>query len=253
MTIPAELRKRFADENGIPEPYRLPDLSVQVLADRCNRYGGVRMLNGEELWLGCPLVVHRRCLNPMFAISNEVAYNGRMFQKTAEPGGKRFLFPQSIWLDVKGTERGNKNHSVPEQIDAAAQLVSKAAAVYEGLPKLYLITPFTTVNRALQDALYPALHKALPELELEEIRAWLKESCGTIHTFQGKEANEVLLVLGCDGQSGKGAAQWVGQKPNIINVAVSRAKYRLGVIGDYDLWKNIPYVGTVCKHLEKGR
>lgn len=253
VTIPAELRKRFADENGIPEPYRLPDLSVQVLADRCNRYGGVRTLNGEVLWLGCPLVVHRRCLNPMFAISNEVAYNGRMFQKTAEPGGKRFLFPQSIWLDVKGTEQGNKNHSVPEQIDAAAQLVSKAAAVYEGLPKLYLITPFTTVNRALQDALYPALHKALPELELEEIRAWLKESCGTIHTFQGKEANEVLLVLGCDGQSGKGAAQWVGQKPNIINVAVSRAKYRLGVIGDYDLWKNIPYVGTVCKYLEKGR
>lgn len=33
VTIPAELRKRFADENGIPEPYRLPDLSVQVLAD----------------------------------------------------------------------------------------------------------------------------------------------------------------------------------------------------------------------------
>lgn len=251
VTIPAELRKRFAYENEIAEPYRLPDLSVQILADRRNRYGGVRTLNGEELWLGCPLVVHRRCLNPMFTISNEVAYNGRMFQKTAEPGQKRFLLPKSVWLDVKGAERGNKDHAVPEQINAAAQLVSKAASVYEGLPKLYLITPFTTVNRALQEALYTALYKALPKLEQEEIRVWLKESCGTIHTFQGKEANEVLLVLGCDGQSGKGAAQWVGQKPNIINVAVSRAKYRLGVIGDYDLWKNIPYVGTVCKYLER--
>lgn len=251
VTIPAELRKRFADENEIPEPYRAPDLSVQILADRRNRYGGIRVMNGEELWLGCPLVVHRRCLDPMFSISNEVAYNGRMFRKTAEPSGKRFLLPKSVWLDVKGAERGNKNHAVPEQVNVAAKLVGQAAAIYKGLPKLYLITPFTTVNRALQDALFPALQSALPELAAEEIRAWLKESCGTIHTFQGKEADEVLLVLGCDGQSGKGAAQWVGQKPNIINVAVSRAKYRLGVIGDYDLWKNIPYVGTVCKYLEK--
>lgn len=55
------------------------------------------------------------------------------------------------------------------------------------------------------------------------------------------------------GKAERAQPNGVGQKPNIINVAVSRAKYRLGVIGDYDLWKNIPYVGTVCKYLEKGR
>lgn len=62
--------------------------------------------------------------------------------------------------------------------------------------------------------------------------------------------NSLFIWSFIDAQSGNGAAQWVGQKPNIINVAVSRAKYRLGVIGDYDLWKNIPNVQVVCKYLK---
>ena len=85
----------------------------------------------------------------------------------------------------------------------------------------------------------------------EKIEEWVKEHCGTVHTFQGKEANEVILVLGCDNQSGIGAAHWVGQKPNIINVAVSRAKYRIAVIGDYNLWKDIPNFQVLCKYFNK--
>ena len=104
----------------------------------------------------------------------------------------------------------------------------------------------------MKNAIRPVIKRRLSsQVDVKDIDGWLNENCGTIHTFQGKEANEVLLVLGCDAQRGKGAAQWVGQKPNIINVAVSRSKYRLGVIGDYDLWKNIPYVRTVCKYLKK--
>ena len=250
VTIPKELLKRFADENKISPIYRLPELSVQLLADQLNPYGGIRVLGDEKLWLGCPLVVHRRCLNPMYQIFNEIAYNGRMFFETLEPDPtEKFLLPQSIWLDVKGREKGNKNHTVQKQIDVAVNLFTQAMDVYSGLPDLYIITPFTSVEAALKEAIRPVIKRKLPKMDSQDITDWLKENCGTIHTFQGKEANEVLLVLGCDAQSGKGAAQWVGQKPNIINVAVSRAKYRLGVIGDYDLWENIPNVQVVCKYL----
>ena len=116
---------------------------------------------------------------------------------------------------------------------------------------MYLITPFTTVARALSGPLHKVISRRLPHMERAEIDEWIDKHCGTVHTFQGKEAAEVILILGCDAQSGRSAAQWVGQKPNIVNVAVSRAKYRLGVIGDYDLWKNIPYVQKICSNLEK--
>ncbi|MEI8631584.1 hypothetical protein P4S72_04645 [Vibrio sp. PP-XX7] len=47
---------------------------MQRLADRVNLYGCD--LNGK--WIGIPLWVHRRCINPMFDIANEIAYEGRM-------------------------------------------------------------------------------------------------------------------------------------------------------------------------------
>ena len=66
---------------------------------------------------------------------------------------------------------------------------------------------------------------------------WLKKNVGTVHTFQGKEANEVIFLLGCDkSPEARGAIKWVNE--NIVNVAVTRAKYRLYVIGDEQAWQN---------------
>ena len=51
-------------------------------------------------------------------------------------------------------------------------------------------------------------------LQTEEIDNWIKDSCGTIHTFQGKETDEVILLLGCSKNS-LGAVKWASKKPNI--------------------------------------
>ena len=252
LTTPLELCKRFAEDAALPSHYRIPELSVQMLADAQNPYGGEREINAEKIWLGCPLVVHRRCINPMFDISNRVAYNGRMFCKTNDSSAeKNLLLPASCWFDVEGNENGNKDHTVPAQINLVVNLIEKAFKQFDGLPDIYIITPFTSVKNSLTRDLRKMLRRYLPETANADIDEWLSENCGTIHTFQGKEANEVLIVLGCDRQQGMGAAGWVGQKPNIINVAVSRAKFRVGLIGSYELWNSIPYVQTVCDVLRK--
>lgn len=69
------------------------------------------MLFGEinETIVGCPLVVHRRCISPMFEISNAVSYGGRMFNETLLPkSDKVFSIEKSQWVDVKGNEMGSK-------------------------------------------------------------------------------------------------------------------------------------------------
>jgi hypothetical protein len=251
LTIPKELVKRFADEYNIPQYYRIPEISVQMIADQLNEYGGYRNINGEKIWLGCPLVVHRRCINPMFAISNKIAYENKMFLKSSLPKESDiFIFEHSVWFDIKGRENGNKDHTVKNQIDFTEKLFTKSIEVFHDCPDLFIITPFKRVAENLKKMMNLVLSKS-QYIDNEKIDEWIKEHCGTVHTFQGKEAKEVILVLGCDSQSGIGAAHWVGQKPNIINVAVSRAKYRIAVIGDYNLWKDIPNVQVLCKYLDK--
>lgn len=108
-------------------------------------------------------------------------------------------------------------------------------------PDIYIISPFTTVVKGLKSYIksYSGIKKD-----------WkLEDHIGTVHTFQGKEAEEVIFVLGCDkSEKAAGAIRWVNK--NIVNVAVTRAKYRLYVIGDKEAWSKSPHLGLVMKYLE---
>ena len=95
-----------------------------------------------------------------------------------------------------------------------------------------------------------AFYKKNTSLQETQITDWVTTHCGTIHTFQGKEANEVILLLGCDEES-MGAIKWAGEKPNILNVAVTRAKYHIIIIGEANLWKNIPYFNVAYNELKE--
>ncbi|RPD92126.1 hypothetical protein EGN69_17590 [Pseudomonas monteilii] len=71
-------------------------------------------------------------------------------------------------------------------------------------------------------------------------------TCGTVHTMQGKEASCVVLVLGGNADPQRpGARDWAVSKPNLLNVAVTRAKQRLYVIGDRADWAKRRYFSEI--------
>ena len=74
--------------------------------------------------------------------------------------------------------------------------------------------------------------------------------CGTIHTFQGKEADIVFLVLGSSpGQAGWGSRQWASRTPNMLNVALTRARSLIYVVGNRRDWKRHPFFDVLAEEL----
>ena len=237
------LRYLFHEEKYLP--YKDKTISVQRCADLMNEIG-TYMKDTESKsyeWLGCPLLVHRRCISPMFDISNEISYAGIM-KKSTPVKEKPVIFDKSLWIEAESSEEGNKNHFVTEHgeivcrlLDAAFKNSYKDKDVSKhGSPSIYIISPFTSVVSGIKNF----LKKHRPDYDM-------KGKIGTVHTFQGKEATEVIFLLGCDSQKGaEGAIKWVNN--NIVNVAATRAKNRFYVVAQFrGAWEKQGENGPVYK------
>jgi hypothetical protein len=98
---------------------------------------------------------------------------------------------------------------------------------------VFVISPFRKVAEAVQVTLRP--HRRT----IEKAKGKDLIASGTVHTFQGKEADVVILVLGsAPGEKGAGSRAWAAAKPNILNVAVTRAKSAIYVIGNRADWSS---------------
>ena len=218
-----------------------PSASAQILADRGNPVG--TYLPGErgDEWVGSPLRVHHRCLNPMFKISNQIAYRDLMVYAAQEsPSAIGAIAGASSWFDITGL--GSDKWS-PAEGEALRQLLRKLHASGLSAPDLYIISPFRRVAAGASEVVRS-------DAGLE---AWLfhdgKKRIGTVHTFQGKDADTVILILGAQGDEFSGSRKWAARPSNLINVAVTRAKRRLYVIGSRADWKEYGAAKTLSEQL----
>lgn len=216
--------------------------SVQQIADRANPYGCTLSVMNKPVWVGIPLWVHRRCIDPMFSMANRLAYDNRMIHGLSDQailskplaGGL-----SNCWYLSEG-ECIHKQYKSELGRDTETLLRKLSAADYK-LDDIYVITPFKAVRSGLASAL--EREDVVNRLTLEtgmtrtELKAWRNKHLGTVHTFQGKENDIIILVLGCD-TTRQGGAEWASSKPNLLNVALTRAKNHIFVIGDRSVWSN---------------
>lgn len=222
------------------------ELSVQSMADRINPLGSYLTINSTKEWIGIPLRVHRRCISPMFEISNSIAYDNTMYCSTANPKNVNVDFKTSF-IHCKGNVKGR--HFVQEQADIIKDILIKEINHSKGLPDIFVISPFSEISYSLNSFLFRYLIKEVNKYKVIDsaiMGDWLKSHIGTVHTFQGKQAEGVIVCLGLD-HTTKGAANWASQKPNLLNVAITRAKYRFIAIGDESIWLKQAYFNQLSK------
>lgn len=230
VTLPRTIEASLAACNGAVDNRWHPSrTSVQMLSDQTTPIGTTVGEGDDGIWVGAPLRVHRRCDDPMFSVSNAVAYDGLMVHQK-KPSA--FPWPSSAWIDVPKAS-GNGNW-IPAEGDALRQLLQDLLRNHHvPADDIFLISPFREVVRELRGIGH--------DFKLDYRRV------GTVHTTQGKEADVVIMVLG--GGTG-GARDWAASKPNLLNVAASRAKARLYVIGDRADWAKRRHFDVLARELK---
>ena len=241
VSLPDAIIERIAETYGGDQRFYATTTngrSLQTVADRASVYGATRNVRSDgaddskvqPAVIGLPLLVHRRCIEPMFSISNAF-YDEAMISATDPPDDfeRGLPFGSACWIDERSAVSPDHNHTVLSQVDLAVELVLRNLRANDeaGLPspEISIITPFREADREIRSRLNEGGLR---------MRTFVRRT-GTVHRFQGKEAETVIFVLGLDHQHG-GAVKFASRRINLLNVAVTRAKYRLYVIGDRSLW-----------------
>jgi len=230
VTLPFTAQQAIRREHDVDETWMPSRCSAQTLADRVSRLGTVRGRGVDAIWVGAPLNIHRRCDEPIFGIVNDIAYDGQMVNAT--PLRPELELPGSAWLNVAATN--SDGHWIPAEGDRLTAILDHLRSQGQDFNEVFVLTPFRQVARHRDLAAHPRRYPGI--------------TIGTVHTAQGREADIVILVLGGD-PNRPGAKRWAAAKPNLLNVAVSRAKRRLYVIGDRRTWAEQPHFEVLADQL----
>jgi AAA domain len=240
VTLPERLSSDICAFFKVDRPvWAAAEASVQTIADQASRFQATFRSDQGPRRVGVPLLVHRRCQEPMFGMSNRIAYDGQMVRATESrnPSAIGAVLGSSKWFDIDG-EADSK--WCPAEGELVIALLKKIAAAGVTDPDLFIISPFRIVAQEMKRRLEreTTLFSALRA----NAREWGNNRVGTIHTVQGREADTVILVLGAPNASQNGARSWAAGTPNILNVAVSRAKQYFYVVGSHGAWSGVGYV-----------
>ena len=248
VTLPESLSELLCGKDELLRKWSPHLKSLQELADATSDYGTWMGDEARKIWTGLPLRLQRRSYPPMFNISNKIAYAGQMvlpedMRVTELP--KRFL--KSFWLDVVPKIPSLSNcveeeihalNKVLDYIDAKTAELHLMGEVFEK-KDILICSPFRVVAGKLRR-------------NGRTKGSWFEVTRqGTVHTLQGRQSDIVILVLGSKtGKEGFGARNWVTSSPNLLNVAVSRAKETVIVIGNYADLEDNNFISSILGSLE---
>src|SRR5439155_18555232 len=218
------------------------DVAATLAAHELAEYGDrldVRRTSAFDLAVGAApvtyLAEHHRSAPHLIEFSAKRFYGDRIALMTRHPRNER-----TDAIDVVRVPAGTAGDTVHRaEVDAVVAAVRELAA--RAVTGIGVITPF----RDQADALESALLAAFPVEEVERLGL----RTGTVHAFQGSEADTVLVSLGLADADPPARQRFVADA-NLFNVMVTRARIRIlvvtsltggnGIVADYLAYSETP-------------
>ena len=164
------------------------------------------------------LSYHYRCHPKIIGFNNKKYYNNKLNIRSSDNEKHPLEF---IECHSKDTTLKNTSESEAKEIVHYVKThPDKTIAV---------ITPFVNQRNEIQE-----------ELNQSGIA---NVDCGTVHAFQGDEKQEIIFSLALTDKTHEKTYSWLKNNKELINVATSRAKEKLVIIGDMEQLNRLHHSG----------
>lgn len=199
----------FLSQYNIPDKYQLMwRFRTNSMFDLANYYSTNPVLLDE----------HFRSYYPIIQFSNQEFYGNRIRIMTKDSGTNDVLELHRV---IDGKVDSDATRNMPEVeavIKRIHELILEDSENDENPISIGVISPF----RGQVDLLQKALSKVLTETTIRKHQI----EVGTAHTFQGDERDIMILSLAVADNSFVQSLTFL-QKPNLFNVAITRARKKL--------------------------
>ncbi|MFI5608575.1 AAA domain-containing protein [Amycolatopsis sp. NPDC051903] len=223
----AEIRRERAIPAGTLE-------TRQLSYHRYSAFQALQNVAGRAMLLD----EHYRCHPDIAAIANTHFYGGRLTVLTDVRARSRSGLPAVAWVDVVGEATRDRGYSW-FNVREAEKVSEVLTRLLRDLPQggeIGVVTPYTGQQRLLE-------------------RQWADEArvkVGTVHTFQGGEKDVIVFSL----VAGRGfpvpSLNWLLRQRTLWNVAITRARSHLIVVGDRETWRIRGGVGEALSTAAEG-
>lgn len=208
-------------------------LRASWLEDTCTTYHRHSAFHAFEAAAGGSLLLdeHFRCHPDIAAVSNDQFYGGSLKVLTNVYQQRRIRPEAIMWAQVRGSAQRGRRGSWVNTIEADHVRRSVDYLLSE-LPDggdIGVITPFT----------------AQADLLSKYWSGNARVQVGTINTFQGSERDAIVLSLVAAPDMPAKTKSWLSNELSLWNVAITRARAHLVVVGDRDLWHSRDGIGRV--------
>lgn len=171
---------------------------------------------------------HFRCHPEIIGYSNKVFYGPKMGQELdiLTSADNYNIEPKGVfWVHTAGKHHSTKNINqveINKTVELACSLAEQHAFI-----KIGITTPFSDQAKEIRNL--------IPVHLQERIKA------DTVHSFQGNERDIMIFSLVVSTNSPTHKTKWINNTvPYLINVAVTRAKNSLYVIGNANYCRTLP-------------